>query len=171
MQREEKNKLVSELNEKFKRARAAFIADYRGLKVGDITTLRKSLREVSVDLKIVKNTLAKIAIKDAPIAPLSEYFEGTTAVALSYTDPAAAAKILTQFSKDEPHLKLKAGILGERIIGLNEIKALSELPSREILLGKLLGTFKAAPANLAGVLSGMPRKFVYTLAAIKAKKG
>lgn len=170
MQREEKNRLVGELNEKFKKARAAFVADYKGLKVGQLTTLRKSLRDASVDFKVVKNTLAKIAIKDAQQAPLSEHLEGTTAVAISYADPVAAAKILTQFSKDEPNLKLKAGMLGGKLIGLNEIKALSELPSREILLGKLLGTLKATPANLVGVLSGVPRKFVYTLSAIQAKK-
>lgn len=170
MQREEKNKLVSELHEKFKKAKAAFIADYKGLKVEQVTALRKSLRDSKVDFRVVKNTLAKIAIKDAGAEPLNDYFEGTTAVAMSYADPVAAAKVLTQFAKDEPKFRLKVGLLGGKIVNLNEIKALAELPSREILLAKFVGMLNAVPTNLVGVLSGVPRKFVYTLAALQAKK-
>ncbi|MBI3398693.1 MAG: 50S ribosomal protein L10 [Deltaproteobacteria bacterium] len=170
MIREEKEKLVAEFEDKFKKAKAAFIADYKGLKVEQMTSLRKSLRDASVDLKVVKNTLAKIAIKDTDAEPLKGYFAGTTAVAMSYADPVAAAKILTQFVKDEPNLKLKVGFLGGKILNLNEIKTLAELPSREILLGKLVGMLKAVPTGLVGVLSGVSRKFVYTLAAIQAKK-
>lgn len=170
MIKEEKKKLVSELEEKFKKAKAAFVADYKGLKVEKITALRKSLRDASVDLKVVKNTLAKIALKDAGAEPLKDYFVGTTAVAMSYADPVAAAKILTQFAKDEPNLKLKAAIVGGKVISLNEIKALSELPSREVLLGKLVGVLIAVPTGFVRVLSGVPRNLVYTLAALQAKK-
>lgn len=168
--REEKEKIVSELSEKFKKAKAAFVADYRGLKVEQITALRKSLRNASVDFKVTKNTFARIAIKGSGMESLDEYFEGTTAVALSYSDPVAAAKTLTQFAKDEPNLKLKIGVLGGKLIDLNGIKALSELPSKEVLLGKFMGMLKAAPAGMVGVLSGIPRKFVYVLSAIQAKK-
>lgn len=171
MIRDEKKQLVSELQEKFKRAKAAFVADYKGLKVEQMTALRKSLRDASVELKVVKNTLAIIAVKDAGAEPLKDYFEGTTAVAMSYADPVAAAKILTQFAKDEPKLKLKVGLLGGKVMNLNEIKAFSELPPREMLLGKFVGMLNAVPTGLVGVLSGVPRKFVYTLAAIQTKKG
>lgn len=171
MIRDEKKQLISELQDKFKKAKAAFVADYKGLKVEQMTTLRKSLRDASVELKVVKNTLARIAIKDAGAEPLKDYFEGTTAVAMSYADPVAAAKILTQFAKDEPKLQIKVGLLGGKIMNLNEIKVLSELPPREALLGKFVGVLNAAPTGLVGVLSGVPRQLVYTLAAIQAKKG
>jgi large subunit ribosomal protein L10 len=171
MIREDKKKLVSEFGEKFKKAKVAFVADYKGLNVEQMTSLRKSLRAVSVELKVVKNTLARIAIKDTTAAPLTNYFGGTTAVVVGYADPVAAAKILTQFAKDEPNLKLRVGWLGDKILNLGEIKALSELPSKEVMLGKFIGILKAVPANLVGVLSGVPRKLVYTLAAIQAKKG
>jgi len=111
--RKEKKQLVSELQEKFKKAKAAFVADYKGLKVEQMTTLRKSLRDASAEFKVVKNTLAMIAVKDAGAEPLKDHFEGTTAVAMSYADPVAAAKILTQFAKDEPKLKLRVGLLGK----------------------------------------------------------
>ena len=101
---------------------------------------------------------------------MNDYFEGTTAVAMSYADPVAAAKVLTQFAKDEPNFRLKVGLLGGKIVNLNEIKALSELPSREILLAKFVGMLNAVTTNLVGVLSGVPRKFVYTLAALQTKK-
>ncbi|OGP07087.1 MAG: 50S ribosomal protein L10, partial [Deltaproteobacteria bacterium GWA2_42_85] len=122
------------------------------------------------EFKVVKNTLAKIAIKEAGAESLKDYFDGTTAVAMSYADPVAAAKILTQFAKDEPNLKIRVGLLGGKLLNLNEIKALSELPSREVLLGKLVGMLRAVPTNLVGVLSGVPRQLVYTLVAIQAKK-
>ncbi|HAG51455.1 MAG: 50S ribosomal protein L10 [Deltaproteobacteria bacterium GWC2_42_51] len=170
MIKEEKVKLVNELQDKFKKAKAAFVTDYKGLKVGQVTTLRKSLRDASVEFKVVKNTLAKIAIKEAGAESLKDYFDGTTAVAMSYADPVAAAKILTQFAKDEPNLKIRVGLLGGKLLNLNEIKALSELPSREVLLGKLVGMLRAVPTNLVGVLSGVPRQLVYTLVAIQAKK-
>ncbi len=170
MIREEKKQLVNELQEKLKKVKAAFVADYKGLKVEQMTALRKSLRAVSVEFKVVKNTLARIAIKDAGAQSLKDYFEGTTAVAMSYADPVATAKILAQFAKDEPKFKLKAGLLGGKIMNLKEIMALSELPPRDVLLGKLAGVLSAVPRGLVGVLSGVPRKFVYTLAAIQAKK-
>lgn len=170
MIREEKKQLVNELQEKLKKVKAAFVADYKGLKVEQMTALRKSLRAVSVEFKVVKNTLARIAIKDAGAQSLKDYFEGTTAVAMSYADPVATAKILAQFAKDEPKFKLKAGLLDGKIMNLKEITALSELPPREVLLGKLAAVLSAASRGLVGVLSGVPRKFVYTLAAIQAKK-
>ncbi len=170
MIREGKKQFVNELQEKLKKANAAFVADYKGLKVEQMTALRKSLRDASVEFKVVKNTLARIAIKDTGAQSLKDYFEGTTALAMSYRDPVATAKILAQFAKDEPKFKLKAGLLGGKIMNLNEINVLSELPPREVLLGKLAGVLAAVPRGLVGVLSGVPRKFVYTLAAIKNSK-
>lgn len=169
--RENKTLQVKDLQDRFKKAKAAFVADYRGLKVEEITRLRRSLRNASVDLKVIKNTLAKIAVKGTDGEPLNDFFEGTTAVALSYGDPVQAAKILNQFAGDQSNFKLKAGMLGKKIIDIKAIKSLSELPSREVLLGKLVGLMNTAGAGrLVNVLSAVPRKFVYTLDAIKNSK-
>ncbi|HBO84531.1 MAG: 50S ribosomal protein L10 [Deltaproteobacteria bacterium GWC2_42_11] len=172
MNKEEKASQVKDLHDRFKRAKAAFIADYRGLKVSDVTALRKSLRGATVDFKVIKNTLARIAVKGTDGESLNNFFEGTTAVAFSYGDPVMAAKVLSQFASEQSNFKLKAGLLGNRVIDVSVIRSLSELPSREILLGKLVGLMSSAGAGrLVNVLCGVPRKFVYTLDAIKAKKG
>ncbi|MBI5682479.1 MAG: 50S ribosomal protein L10 [Deltaproteobacteria bacterium] len=171
MHRESKISAVKDLQERFKRAKAAFIADYRGLKVEEITALRKSLRDVSVDLKVVKNTLAKIALHGTDGESLNNFFEGPTVVALSYGDPVSAAKVLSQFARGQSNFKLKAGLLGSRAIDVSAIKSLSELPAIEVLLSKLIGVMSMAGAGrLVSVLRAVPRKFVYTLDAIKTNK-
>lgn len=171
MYKEEKKKIVSELQERCINAKAVFVADYKGLNVEQITGLRKSLRDIGVDFKVIKNTFAKIAVKNTNVEPLKDFFEGTSSIVMSYTDPVAAAKVITRFAKEEPKFKIRAGVLTGKIISLNEIIALSELPSREVLLGRLLGILNTIPTNLVYVLSGVPRKFVYVLAAIQDKKG
>lgn len=172
VQRESKVSAVKDFQERFGRARALFIADYRGVKVAEITVLRKSLREASVDLKVVKNTFAKIALKGTNGEPISDFFSGPTVVALSYGDPVATAKILSRFAGEQSNFKLKAGFFGGRILDINAIKLLSELPSKEVLLGKLVGLMQGAGAGrFVNVLSGVMRKFVYILDAIKTKKG
>ena len=170
LDRARKSEIVGELREKFTRARAAFIAHYSGIKVEEMTRLRKSLREASVEFKVVRNTLARLALEETRLKPLSEHFRGPVAVALSYRDAVLAAKALTEFAKDQPNFKLKVGALGEKVIGLDEIKALAELPPREVLLGKLLGLLKGVPGGFVGVLSGVPRKFLYALSAIQEAK-
>jgi len=170
LEKSTKVSLVEEVQDKFKRANATFIAEYQGIKAQDMNEFRASLRKFSMDFKVVRNTLAGRAVKGTPIESLAAELKGPTAIAFSYGDAAAAAKALVQFSKDQPKLKLKIGTLGARIISVQEIKGLAELPSREVLLAMMLGSMKAPMTGIAGVLAGVPRKFLYALNAVKDQK-
>lgn len=168
--REDKEKVVKDFNDKFSRAEIAFVADYKGVKVEDMTAFRSSLREAGVELKILRNTLARIAVKGTSYENLTEHIKGPVAVAISYSDVAAAAKVVIAFDKENDAFELKAGSLGDKLLTLDEMKSLAELPSRDELLAKLLGGLKNVPGGLVGVLSAVPRKFVGTLEAIKNAK-
>lgn len=170
MKREEKAKLVGEYREKLMRASATFLADYRGTKANDINEVRRALREAGVELRVLKNTLARLAVKDTPAEALSGEFTGPVALVLSYNDPAIAAKRLTQFSDDLPCFTLRMATLGNRVLKKEEIRGLAQLPPREVSVGKLLGIMKNVPASLVWVLSGVPRKLIYALNAVKTAK-
>ncbi|MDH4227793.1 MAG: 50S ribosomal protein L10 [Deltaproteobacteria bacterium] len=168
--REEKKATVAEFHEKFAKAQAAFVASYQGIKVEQITTLRSSLRKAGVELKVLRNTLARLAVKGTPYEGLSGHFKGPMAVAISYKDAAAAAKALTEFIKDQPVFALKGGALGTKMLTVAEVKVLSELPSKEQMLAIFLGGLKSVPTGLAVALSGVPRKLLYALNAVKSSK-
>lgn len=168
--REDKEKLVKDFNDKFSRAEAAFVADYKGVKVEDMTAFRGSLKAAGGELKVLRNTLARLAVKGTSYEALTEHLKGSVAIALGYGDVAAAAKAVTAFAKENDAFELKAGSLGDKSLSLDEIKSLAELPSREELLAKLLGGLSNIPGGLVGVLSAVPRKFVGTLDAIKNAK-
>ena len=170
MNKDDKKAQVEEFHDKFSRAEAAFLADFSGISVEEMTQLRRSLRDASVEFKILRNTLAKRALEGTPYAQLGSHFTGPTAVALSFSDAATAAKALVQFAKDQPKLEIKVGALGEKLLELSAVKGLAELPTRDELLAKLLGVFSNVPGGLVGVLAGVPRKFVYALGAIQRTK-
>jgi len=170
LERADKVKQIEDLKDSFSRAQAAFITDYRGLKAMELTEFRRSLKDKSNEFKIVRNTLARRAISGTDFEPLSEHFKGTTAIVFSYADAAGAAKTLAEFAKKQPKLEFRSAVLGTKVIGVNEIKALSELPSREELLAKVLGSLNAPMSGLVGVLSGVPRAFVCALSAIRDQK-
>ena len=167
---ENKEQQIKELHDKFLRAKAAVIADYKGLTVQELTDLRKMLRGAGIEFKIVKNTLASIASKGTPFENTSKYFAGPTSLAISYKDPVAAAKIMVSYAKKEEKLNIRAGLVEGNVIGAEEVKKLSELPSREVLLSKALASMMSPATNLVGVLHGVIRKFVYTLKAIESNK-
>jgi large subunit ribosomal protein L10 len=166
LDRARKEELVGELHDKFNSAEAVFLMEYRGITVGDLTKLRRELRDASVEFKVVRNTFAKIALGDTPIEEIKDQFVGPVAVAFSTKDAAAAAKALKSFSKEEPKLKFKLGTLGAKVLQMSEIDNLATLPSRDELLAKLVGSLNGVPTSLVGVLSGVPRKLLYTLKAI-----
>ncbi len=170
IRKSDKEKLVGEFSEKFAKAEAAFIADYQGISVEQITVLRDSLRTAGVEFRVLRNTLAKLAIKSTPYEALGEHMNGPMAVALSYTDAAAAAKALTTFAKEHPAFEIKIAAIGEKILSLDEVKQLSDLPSREELLAKLLGGLNNIPGGLVMVLAGVQRKLLYALNAVKSAK-
>lgn len=170
MNRAEKVQVSDELREVFKKAQGIFITDYRGLKVGQLTELRFALKKSGAEFKIVKNRLALRALEPEVAKALEKDFDEMTGVAVSYGDVAAGAKALTGFAKTNDKLKLRAGLVEGRIISSTEIKALSELPSREELLAKLLGTLQAVPAGFVRVLNAVPSGWVNVLESLRKKK-
>jgi large subunit ribosomal protein L10 len=170
LNRDEKVTIVSELNESFNRAKFAVVADYCGLKVSEFRKIRVELRNCNSELRVAKNTLLKKAVMDTGNAALSDDFSGTTAVVMAYADPVEPAKVLTKFATDNDKFKIRCAALDGERISVEKIEALSKLPSKDVLLGQLLSTWKNVPTGLVQVLSGVPRTFVYALQALKEKK-
>lgn len=168
--RPEKAGKVAELKDLLSSSKGAVLVDYCGLTVAEDTELRSKMREAGVKYMVAKNTFIRIAAKEAGVEGLDSYLEHNTAVAFSAEDPVAPAKILNDFSKDHKALEIKAGILDGKVIALDEVKALAELPSREELLAKLVGSMQAPISGLVNVLQGTIRNFVYTLEAVRQKK-
>jgi len=170
LDRSKKEKVIEELHEKLGRASAAILTDYKGLTVAEITGLRDSFASEKIDYQVVKNTLMRLACKQTGVSVLDPLLTGTCAVAIAYGDPAVPAKIIKKFSKGNEKLKLKAGALGNRLINADQVLTLADLPPKEELLGKMLGTLNAVPTGLVTVLSGVPRAFVGVLAAVQRQK-
>jgi len=167
---EDKRKVVEELQEKFAATKVVIVTDYKGLNVAQMTELRRKLSEADVEYKVVKNTLLTRASKDTDVALLTDVFEGPSAIALSFNDPVAPAKVLTQFSKDHKKLEIKAGVMDGKRMDLDAITALSKLPSREELLSQVLSAMNAVPSGLVRALADVPRRMLNVLSAIKDQK-
>lgn len=170
MERSEKAEAVEALKVRFQKACVTVLADYKGLKVSQMTKLRQELRQGKAELKVVKNTLAVLALQGTEMESLGQHFIGTVAVVTSETDPVAPAKILVKFAKDNEKAKIKAGFLSGKLMSSIEVEALSKLPSREEMLAKLLGSMMAPAQNLYNVITALPRQFVTVLAAVRDKK-
>ena len=170
MNREEKVAEVEELSGKFAKAKIAIVSDYKGLTVPVLQELRHNLRKSDAEFRVAKNTLLVRAVEDTEFKGLREQFVGTTAVTVSYGDPVVPAKILTDFAKDHPELKIRSASLDGKLLSADDITALSKLPSKEVLLAQMLSVMNAVPTGLVRVLSGVPRTFLYALQAIKEQK-
>jgi large subunit ribosomal protein L10 len=170
LNRDEKVTIVSELTDSFNRAKLAVVADYCGLKVSEFQKIRVELRKCNSEIRVAKNTLLKRAVTDTGNVALSDDFTGTTAVVMAYADPVAPAKVVTKFADDNVKFKIRSAVLDGERIGVDKLIALSKLPTKEVLLGQLLSTWKNVPTGLVQVLSGVPRTFVYALQAIKDQK-
>ena len=168
--RPEKASKVAELKDLLTASKGVVLVNYCGLTVAEDTELRAKMREAGVKYMVAKNTFIRIAAKEAGIEGLDSVLEHNTALAFSAEDPVAPAKILNDFSKDHEALELKAGILDGKVIAVDEVKALAELPSRDELLAKLVGSMQAPISGLVNVLQGTIRNFVYTLEAVRQKK-
>lgn len=170
LDRTEKEQVVAELRERLGRATAAILADYRGMTVAEMTELRDALAAEQVECRVVKNTLMRLASQDSNYAALQQQLKGTCAVVIGYSDPSIPAKVLKKFKKTNEKLQVKGGVLGNRLLNPDQVAALADLPPREELLAKLLGTLNAVPTGLVSVLSGVPRAFVGVLAAIQRQR-
>lgn len=167
MDRTQKEQQVEHIAERFEKAKSIIFADYRGLNVAEITELRRKLDQSESALKIIKNRLAKRAAKKVSIEGLDEIFTGPTAMASSEADPVVPAKIMVEFSKDHEVLRIKAGYMDGRVIDLATINTLARLPSREVLLSKVLASMNAPISNFTMVLAAIPRQLVNVINAIK----
>jgi large subunit ribosomal protein L10 len=171
LNKQNKQQVVAEVHDKLTRAKAVFLADFRGMSVEKATTLRNDLRGAEVEYKVVKNTLLEIASADTDAAALAPHFKGPTAVAITYSDPVAAAKVLAKYAKDQQAaFSLKGGVLSGKSISVADIQALAELPSREVLIAKMLGSMNAPASNFVGLLAAIPGSFVRALDAIRQQK-
>lgn len=146
---EEKKQAVTVITEKLQNSASTIVVDYRGLNVAKITELRQSLREAGVEFHVVKNTIARRASAQAELTELDEHLVGPTAIAFSSEDVIVAAKVLAKFGKTNEKLKIKVGVIEGKVINVDEIKALAELPSRDGLLSMLLSVLQAPMRNFA----------------------
>ncbi|NLP41916.1 MAG: 50S ribosomal protein L10 [Veillonellaceae bacterium] len=168
----EKQALVEELKEKLSNTKGAVLTNYRGLNVAQDTKLRRKLREAGVEYRVIKNTMMRIAAKEVGLEGLEESLEGPTAIAISFTDPVAPAKIISEFVKENKlqALEVKAGLVEGKVIDAQGVKALASLPPREVLIAKALGSMQAPITGLVNVLQGSIRNLVYALDAVRQQK-
>ena len=170
MNRDEKASVVQELTDKFANAKIAIVSDYRGLTVSEFQELRIALRKCDSVVKVAKNTLLSRATKGSQFEPMNEHFKGTTALTLSYDDPVGPTKVLVDFAKGHDELKIRGAVLDGQTLTVDDLVALSKLPSKEVLIATLLGTMQAVPAGFVRLLNAIPQKFVYVLQAVKEQK-
>jgi large subunit ribosomal protein L10 len=168
--REEKIQSVVVLKEKIQQASIILLADFKGMKVNELSELRRELRKNSARLQVVKNTLARIAVKDTEFQALGEYFREPVALVTGEGDPVAPAKVLVKFAKDKETPKIKVGFLNGDLVQASQVEALSKLPSREEMIAKMLGSMQAPAQGLVNVLAAIPRQLVTVLAAVRDKK-
>lgn len=172
MNRREKERVVSELHQKLEKIRAVILTDYRGLNVEEITRLRRQLQKASVEYRVVKNTLMRLASKGTSVEGLSDFFVGPTAMAVSNDDPLAPARVLLEFSKEIPLLEIRGGFIEGRVVGPREIEGIAKLPGREVLLGNLLRVLVGGQFRLVNTLSFHIRRLVQVLDVIRiVRKG
>ena len=170
MNRDEKAAAVSELNESLAHATNAFVLEFKGITVPQVTELRKQVRETNSKYVVVKNTLALIAVKDSPLKQLEEYFKGPTAVAYNTTDGVILAKALTKFAKDVPAVQFKGALLNGQVVPASEIQNIANLPSREELVSKLLYLLQSPIRGLVTVLSANIRNLAVVIDQIAKQK-
>jgi len=167
---EVKQQIAQTLSQKMANSKSVILADYRGLKVSEITQLRAELRKAGVEFRVVKNTITSFAIREIDLLDLESYLKGPTAIAFGLNDPVAPAKVLVEFAKTHKNLKIKAGVVEGQVIGVDGVIALAELPSREVLLAKVVGMFQAPITNWVNVLQAPISSLARVLDSIRKQK-
>ena len=163
---EQKQAVVSEIVAQLGSAQSVIVAEYRGLNVGAVTDLRAKARKSGLYLRVLKNTLARRAVKGTPFEKLSEQMVGPLMYSISQ-DPVAGAKVLSAFAKDNEKFVIRGGAMPNLLMSVKDVSALAALPSRDELLAKLMGTMQAPVAALVRTMNEVPGKFVRTLAAVR----
>ncbi|MGE0877007.1 MAG: 50S ribosomal protein L10 [Acidimicrobiia bacterium] len=169
--RPEKVAVVTEVRDRLRDADAALLTEYKGLNVKALSELRRALRAAGADYAVYKNTLVRFAARDLGVGELETLLTGPTAIAFVKGDAAAVAKALRDYSRTNPQLVVKGGLLGEQVLSADDVTALADLPSREVLLAQIAGAFQAPLVQFAGLLQALPRNFAYGLKALIDKQG
>jgi large subunit ribosomal protein L10 len=167
MNKAEKQQMTDSLGEQFKSIESAFLIDYRGLKVVDATELRRKVRQIDGRYMVVKNTLAMRAAKETNLEQLESHFQGPTAIAYHPKDVVGLAKVLTEISKSNPSIKFKAALVEGKVVPSSEIQVIASMPSREVMLSKLVFLLKAPLQRLHTVLKAPLRDLSLTLKQIQ----
>lgn len=165
-----KKEVVSEISGKIKAAKSIVLADYRGLTVEQDTELRNALRKAGVEYKVVKNTLTSLAMKENGLGEMDAFLSGPTSIAMSDSDMIAPAKVMSEYARKFEKLELKAGVVEGKVVDVDGIKTLAELPPREVLIARVLGGLNAPITGLVNVLNGNIRGLAIVLNAIAEKK-
>src|SRR5437867_5708740 len=168
--REQKASEISELTQEIGKANNAFLIDFKGITVQQVTELRKQVRDTHSGYVVVKNTLALIALKDSPIINMKEQFNGPTAIAFNATDAVVLAKALTRFAKDVPAVQFKGALLNGQVVPASEIQNIANLPSRDELVAKLLYLMQAPIRGLVTVLQANIRNLAVVIDQIAKQK-
>ncbi|MBF0625008.1 MAG: 50S ribosomal protein L10 [Magnetococcales bacterium] len=169
MNREEKGQVIEEVRDSLNRSKVALVSHYRGLTVAQMSDLRRKFRAAGVEYRVVKNTLAKRASAGGEFDALKNLLTGPTGLAMS-PDPVAPAKVISAFAKDNPTLEVVGGVLNGKLIDAAEIAALATLPSREVLVARMLGSLMGPVQGLVGVLHAVPASFVRALDQVRQQK-
>jgi len=170
VKREQKAKIIEELQEKAEKSSIAIVTDFKGLTVEELTELRVKLREQKVDYKVVKNTLARIAFEQTQHKELASRFKENCAVVFGFDDPVVAAKVIVDYAKANKKFEVRFASLEGKFLEAESLKSLASLPGKEELLAKLLGTMNAVPTNFVSLFANVIRNFLYALNAIKDQK-
>lgn len=166
-----KNNKVEEIKESISKAKVAIVSDYRGLSVADITDLRRRLQKEDGDYTVVKNTLAKIAIKDTQFEGLEEFLNGPSAIAFGFGDEVAPAKVILKYLKEAKKTnEVKGGVLDGKVISANDVKEISNLPSKQELLAKIMGSLNSPAQGIANTLNGVTRALVIAMEEVRKQK-
>lgn len=165
-----KEKMLAEVTAELKNSDLIIVTDYRGLNVKTINALRAQLRRQDCLYRVTKNTINRLACRQAEMPELEVFFEGPTAIAYSSADPVAAAKVFNDFARESEALQVKGGLLSGKLLDAAAIKALGEIPPREVLLAQMVGGFQAPISGFAGVLRGILSELVYAVDAVRRLK-
>lgn len=165
-----KQAVVAEIAERLRSAKSVVLVDYRGLTVAEVTELRNQFRKAGVEYEVLKNTMIHLAAQQLGIEGLAPFLNGPTAVAFGVADPVAPAKVLTEFIKKAKKTQIKCGLVACKFIDKAGVEALANLPPREVLIAKMMGSLNAPITGLVGVLSATLRSLVYAIDAVRKQK-
>ncbi len=165
-----KQEKIQEIKNTALKAKVAIVSDYRGLTVEEITDLRRRLQAEKGDFEVIKNTLAKIAFKDTEFEGLEEFLTGPSAIAYGFEDQVSPAKVLTRFVKEKKKTEIKGGVLDGRVLSLDEVKELSNLPSKEELYARILGGLNSPAGGLVFAINGVMSNLVRAVDEVRKQK-